>query len=148
MSTGSSESSEMAKSTILAMWGAAAVIDFAVALSTTDNGNALGWAFVIPMVVALIGTLFVLGMQMERDKHRINAETLQKTEQEKPKRNADDNLALLLDLMDEDERQAFKAKLEQRILDNISNSADGELPAGAGSLEMLMQEDQDEYRHR
>ena len=92
--------------------------------------------------------IFVLGMQMERDKHRINAETLQKTEQEKPKRNADDNLALLLDLMDEDERQAFKAKLEQRILDNISNSADGELPAGAGSLEMLMQEDQDEYRHR
>ena len=47
-----------------------------------------------------------------------------------------------MDLMDEDERQAFKAKLERRVLDNIGYADDGELPAGADSLETLMQEDE------
>lgn len=45
---------------------------------------------------------------------------------EKAKRGGNDKLALLLELMDEDERQAFKESLKRRYINDVG--VDGELP--------------------
>ena len=64
------------------------------------------------------------------------------TSSEKAKRGASDpdaKLRLLYELMDDDEREAFKATLKQRVLDDMTYD-DGELATDAETLESLLDE--------
>lgn len=67
------------------------------------------------------------------------------THTEKAKRQAgDQRMALLLEMMDEDEREAFKETLKRRVLNGARFSEDGELPYGAD----MLYEDEREKRLR
>ena len=134
----------LGKDAIVAMWIAVAIIDFGVALSTIENNNPLGWPFVLPILVAFLGTLIIWTTQLPRE--RYNKQSAQG--QEKPKREAGDMMALLMELMDEDERAAFKQKLQERVLRDAGYGEDGEIPDQRVSLETLMHdEDADSLRH-
>jgi hypothetical protein len=63
----------------------------------------------------------------------------------KTKRESGSKLALLLELMDEDERMAFKESLKQQVL---GGESDGELPFEAGLLEAVEQEEAASRRSR
>jgi hypothetical protein len=69
---------------------------------------------------------------------------------EKAKRqpgDANTKLALLLELMDDDEREAFKETLKRRVLDDMT-SGDGELLADAATLESLLSDQSAHQYHR
>jgi hypothetical protein len=85
-----------------------------------------------PLIVAILATFF-LGV----------APGLIENEQqhEKAKRGSQDRLAVLLELMDDEERAEFKTMLKQRILDNVDRAQDGELPLNDTSLADLLHDD-------
>ena len=140
----SDKSPNLGKEAIVAMWIAVAIIDFGVALSTIENNSPLGWPFVLPILVAFLGTMIIWTTQLPRERYR-----RQSTEdQGKAKRGTGDMMALLMELMDEDERAAFKQKLQARVLRDAGYGEDGEIPDERVSLETLMHdEDADSLRH-
>lgn len=118
-------------------------------VSATNNvlfgatGDA-SMAIVFPLVVALLATFAIYGfpemMQainrgQERDRNHLTPE--------KGKRLAgDDKLALLLSMMDEDEKDAFKDALKRQMLArNRSPFEDGELSDDAEVLTAMLDED-------
>jgi len=64
------------------------------------------------------------------------------SEAAKRKRGTDDKFSLLMELMDDDERAAFKEALMRRVLADAADSGDGELPYDAESLEALPYDDE------
>lgn len=65
----------------------------------------------------------------------------------KSKREESDKYALLLELMDEDERAEFKEMLKRRALQDMRLSDDGEFFAPT-TLKSLMQDDEDDRHNR
>ena len=128
----------------VSIWIAVGLIDFGVALSNIEQGNALGWPFMLPLVIALISTLFIWTVPTILE-GRVN--TAARSDQ-KPKRSSGDMMALLMELMDEDERAAFKQKLQQRLLRDVGYIDDGEIPDEHISLESLMQDEEEDYLRR
>jgi hypothetical protein len=89
----------------------------------------------VPLVIGLFVTM-AIWLAGESDKHEAAAVT----DYEKAKRqpgDANTKLRLLLELMDDDEREAFKETLKRRVLDDMT-SGDGELLADAATLESLL----------
>ena len=126
--------------TTIAMWAIAIVITLS-GLSGQFVGNTIAeghrvWYVLAPMVTVVLTSLMMWGMSEEAW-----SENTQETSQsdQKAKRQQGDYLAMLLDLMDDDERQAFMERLEQRALDDAGFS-DGELPYGSDTLESLLKE--------
>ena len=117
-----------------------------MALATMSGESTLNIsAFAIPIIVAFLGTLIILGRETQLESRALQSS---QAEQEKSKRQANEKLAMLMELMDEDERQAFKARLERQVLAEIGTAGDGELPHGSETLESLMQEDEAEQHMR
>jgi hypothetical protein len=116
---------------LLGMWFAVAFIEIAVVIS-----GHFGIGFILPLVLATFLTLAILRPQIS---------PMVASEVEKNKRGSTDAMSALMELMDEDERQEFKERLKQRMLDNVSRgSIDGELPLDSESLESLLGEDYEE----
>jgi hypothetical protein len=103
---------------IIGMWMAIGVGLFGVAIYGSESGRDVGWLFVLAILLPAFTTLILSGA--------LPGFSFRTSAQEKTKRQPDGKLALLLELMDEDERMAFKESLKQRVLDSTS---DGELPA-------------------
>ena len=104
-----------------------------------------------PLVIALFGTFIIWVLpDLVRNEHNENIAKLTNKEHSKNKRQSSgsDKLSLLMELMDEDERQAFKETLKQRILDDTRLDADGELSYGADTLESLFYEEDSNKRLR
>lgn len=93
---------------------------------------------------AFFGTLAIWGIPefMKLYHLKILAQAGEATEKSKRggQTRYDDKLALLMDLMDEDERAAFKEALKQRVLHD-AHYDDGELPFASNTLESLMVEE-------
>jgi len=132
----------------IALWGA-----------TVGITNEATWAVdryqssimdqIIPLVVlawlgAVFGTLLIWGIPEFLKLYHLKILSQAGQSPEKGKRGGqsryDDKLTLLMDLMDEDEREAFKEALKQRVLDD-GRYDDGELPYGSNTLESLMDEE-------
>ena len=124
----------------IAMWVMGIVITVSAMsrdfLGTPIPEQNMVWLAIGPLVIAVVGT-FMLWVIPELD----NVETASKTEQStgKAKRQQGVKLSLLLELMDEDEREAFKQLLKRQMLEE-SGYADGELPYGSETLESLLSE--------
>jgi hypothetical protein len=115
-------------------------------VALTDNTSAHGDVtalVIVPLIIALIGTFLLWGLP-EIPKNNQMLDRQSDEGEGKAKRQQGDKLALLMEMMDEDERQAFKAALQQRLLQESGNMAydDGELPYGAETLESLLDDDQ------
>lgn len=103
-----------------------------VSVGAVTSGE-LGLGLLIPLATAILTTLF-LGVLP-------GMITSVQDQREKAKRSPQDRVAVLLELMDDDERAEFKAQLKQRILDDADRAQDGELPLGDTSLAALLHDD-------
>lgn len=124
-------------SVLIGMWVAVGLGFFAMGIYGAETGRDVGWIFVLTLLAALFTTIVLSGA--------LPGVFFGAPGQEKTKRRQDDKLALLLELMDENERMAFKEALKQRVLDDES---DGELPYDAELLEALEQEQAASRRSR
>ena len=130
----------------LVMWALLSVISIGAVIggssfATSSNVEVMALG---PPIIALIGTFIIWVLpDLVRNEHKENIAKLTNKEHSKGKRQSggSDKLSLLMELMDEDERQAFKETLKQRILEDARLDADGELSYGADTLESLFYED-------
>lgn len=146
-------SKEIAKVAVtITMWLILGFISFvAIAgegvFNTTIQGDVTAMTLG-PLVLAMIGTAII----WTTDSDKAEAETAQTTAEalEKAKREgrSTDRLSLLLELMDDDERVAFKESLKQGVLSDIGYHGDGESPFNYDTLESLLDEGNQEKRLR
>lgn len=87
--------------------------------SDTFSSTELIFMFGLPLVVAMFGTVAIWEASKDMDKP---------APQEKNKRQQLDKLGLLMELMDEDERYAFKEVLKRQVLAEAAYADDGEIP--------------------
>jgi hypothetical protein len=124
-------------SVLIGMWVAVGLGFFALGIYGAETGRDVGWLFVVTLLATLFTTIVMAGA--------LPGVLFGEPGQEKTKRHRDDKLALLLELMDDDERRAFKDALKQRVLDG---EGDGELPYDAELLEALEREQTASRRSR
>ena len=106
---------------------------------------------VMAVMAGIFGTILIWGIPefIKLYNFRVASQGLEETgSQEKAKRDGhsghSEKLSLLLELMDEDEREAFKEMLRQQVLresDDYDSVDDGELPAAAATLAALLDDD-------
>ncbi len=77
-----------------------------------------GWAVAIPLGVALVATLAIWVPSSERSSHADKGSGGYSSE--KRGDNSAYTMALLMEMMDEDEREEFKSQLKRRILSGES----------------------------
>jgi len=102
----------------------------------------------VPLGMALAGTIAIWTTHPEETSRRDKSATAEASE--KAKRSGrlprEDRLALLLEMMDEDERQAFKEVLKQQVLRDTGY--DGELPYSNETLAALLDEENQRHQRR
>lgn len=113
---------------IALIWIVMGIVSVAVVTS-----NELWPGLFITLMTAILATVF-LGVLP-------GLFTTKREEREKAKRSPQDHVAVLLEMMDDDERAAFKAELKQRILNDVDRVQDGELPLGDTTLAALLSDD-------
>jgi hypothetical protein len=128
------------------MWALLSVVSIGAVIegssfapSISVEAMALG-----PLIIALFGTfiIWVLPDLVKSDHAEKIAKLNDGNIKNKRQSGGSDKLSLLMELMDEDERQAFKATLKQRVLDDTRLNADGELSYGTDTLESLFYEEE------
>lgn len=129
------------------------VITIAIASpNTLDGGDVTGLASAM-MGIAMVSTLIIWAVpELIRRQNTTRQDAAKYVEIDKQKRTGaggreDSRMALLMDMMDDDEREAFKQVLKQKILDDMSQPTgdDGEL-FERDSLYDLMQDDEKRLR--
>ena len=118
-------------------WGGAIGMAAAVGEYVAPGDMPLIAAF--GLLVALLATFLFWGLPEVAKIYdaRLAARLGEVPTSDKAKRQSGDTLALLLELMDDEEREAFKEALKQRTLDNIGYD-DGELPYSNETLASLL----------
>ena len=126
----------------IAIWLLCSLIAIASTIDTVYSWEMTG----IPLIVALLATFILYGIPALQDQD----ESEQSSDDiSKKKRTAQDDprMALLLDMMDDNEREAFKKRLQEQLLGEAHQpiSDDGEL-FERDSLYDLMQDDEKRLR--
>jgi hypothetical protein len=115
--------------TTMGIW----VLCSGISITALVTGNSGTFAILIPLVAATFSTLFLWDEGKSSDD--IDIDKPQKAPLEKSKRGGNsgggDKMNLLMQLMDDDERQAFKEALKQQVLSQQGGFLDGELPYDA-----------------
>lgn len=121
------------------MWIAVSLISImSIIFGNNMSGGDVTMAVIAPLVVGLLGTFFIwVAPELNKaDVEKHKARQRDRYADEKPKRMS--KMDMLMEMMDEDERRAFKETLKRQMLNNLS---DGELNYDAESLESLMDEE-------
>lgn len=114
-----------------------------------SNGS-YSWEMVgIPLIAAILATFFMwvapILSQQDAEKARYEAEAAMYKQGGKQKRinapSGDSRLSLLLELMDDDERAAFKETLKRRVLAEQRLTDDGEFYGDASLGDLLDEAD-------
>ena len=116
------------------MWLILGVISIlGIVFSDGPGGYDPTWIVIMPMILAFAGTfsIWVLpGLAGVEQNESVNEQHI-----EKAKRQAGTSkLDLLLEMMDDDEREAFKQTLKRQVLSDMRLGEDGELPRQAEIL--------------
>ena len=121
-------------------WGGAIGMAAAVGEYVAPGDMPLIAAF--GLLVALLATFLFWGLPEVTKIYdaRLAARLGEVPTSDKAKRQSGDTLALLLELMDDEEREAFKETLKRRVLEDMGVD-DGELPYAAETLESLLEEE-------
>ena len=136
----------------ITVWVICGVIGITVVMFS--NG-VYSWDMIgVPLIAAILATFFMWVApelaKEDAEKARIEAMRSGQKAPGKPKRNtpaahSDSRLSMLMELMDEDEQQAFKHTLKQRVLAEQRLSDDGEFYSGVPLNELL--DDADHQRN-
>ena len=124
--------------TTLGIW--LSIVAITIVLNVT--GNSMGWL----VSMAAMAFAFIITLQIW-DKNRTltgNVHVAESSEKAKRSTDPDAKMRMVLEMMDEDERYAFKQAMKERML---SGSRDGELNYDADSLGALLDEDE-RYRRK
>ena len=126
----------------IAVWAALGLIAM---MAVIDNSSMTGmWVALGAMLTALAATvvIWVVAEAVKKPNAPKSARQLgdDLRAAEKAKRQPGDRLNLLLELMDDDEREAFKETLKQRIMDDMRLNDEGELDYHT-TLEDLLDDD-------
>ena len=132
------------------IWLISGALSLAVILSAESNFNGDSLAMMaIPLIVAAGGTFFIWVAAELVKKDRIEAEAkrdlereerLGNLEKEKHATSEGTRMALLLEMMDADERRVFKQSLKRKVLGESRLTTDGEL--SQSTSEYLHDEDE------
>ncbi|MEQ8675139.1 MAG: hypothetical protein RLP44_20545 [Aggregatilineales bacterium] len=134
----------------ITVWVICGVIGISVVMFS--NGG-YSWDMIgIPLIAAILATFFMWAVpelvKEDVEKARIAGG---QSATEKQKRNAtpqgESRLSMLMELMDDDEREAFKHTLKQRILAENRLSDDGEFYSGVPLNDLLAEDDADRQRN-
>ena len=134
----------------MALGGIATIALGSANLSNNIDANAIT---IIAMVMATISTIAIwLGPELISSRRAGSQTHYISGGSEKAKRgegNLSDatRLALLLELMDEDERLALKQRLQRQVLDEAYVTDDGELAYRGESLHTLLEDEEQRLRH-
>ncbi len=141
------------------IWVLCAGIAITALITSQYNYNDSGFLTImytaIPLLSALAAT-FMIWVAPELARRGGN-DVRQRTREDdstsyKSKRNVANGesarLAALMDMMDEDERAAFKASLKRRVLAEQRLNDDGEFYGDPATLDSLLRDDYDEKRLR
>jgi hypothetical protein len=104
---------------------------------------------IIAMIMATVSTIVILAPEALSARRSGSQTHFISGGTEKAKRGAGDlpddaRLALLLELLDEDERQALKERLKRQVLDEAYVTDDGEIAYRGQSLANLLEEEADQ----
>ncbi len=120
--------------TTLGIWAIMGMISLSAIIFSDGNPNLFTLLIVLTPLLLGLGATLAIWMDSDSDTNNSSETT---HDSEKAKRVAGDKYALLLQMMDDDEREAFKYSLKQRLLDAVyEDYDDGELPSA--SLEDLL----------
>ena len=114
------------------MWGILGAISIGT-LINVNNMNigdiAVAIIVVVPLVIALFGTMAIWSPEllMEDKDAKKQPSTIVNYQSSKSKNQPSSKLALLMEMMDEHEQEAFKETLRQRVLEDATITSDGEL---------------------
>ena len=133
----------------LAIWAITGTISIFGITSNTNINSDLVWITILPLIIALIATFMIwVAPELARADNAAKATHLHIGDSEKAKRDAsrsdESRLSLLMEMMDDDEREAFKDTLKRRLLDDYRVNEDGELFADSATLESLMHDEQNQ----
>lgn len=125
----------------LGIWLACIILAIVAGDYVTSFSEAMQ-AGAMALGAPLLATFFVWGIPAISQRGHPNVED-QHAGREKPKRRAasEDRMALLMDLMTEDEREAFKQVLKRQILAERRLTDDGEFVMDSAPLGSLLYED-------
>lgn len=131
----------------IVMWMISGVLSMAVIMQANGQfGDGTAIMMAIPLIIVLLGTFFMWVAPEFAKNDRIEAERKHEHEREKNKRysNEGSRMAVLMEMMDEDERQAFKQALKRKMLGESRLTMDGELSEGMDYL--LQGDEEDQYQ--
>ena len=134
----------------LAIWAITGTVSIASVFGSTSlSGSSIVPIVIAPLVIALFATFFIwVAPELARADTAKKSSHLYSGDSEKAKRQAtrndDSRLSLLMEMMDEGEREAFKDTLKRRLLDDYRVNEDGELFADSATLESLMHDEQNQ----
>jgi len=111
------------------IWFSMALVGIAIATGS-DRPELL----VIPIAVSLLMTVIMVTIP--------DIVTSIATPREKAKHQPQDKLSMLMEIMDEDERAAFKETLKRRVLEDKKYGEDGELSTSDQTLAALLDKEQ------
>ena len=141
-------SNAMAKAAVtITMWLVLGFISFvAIAgegvFNATIRGDATAMAL-WPLVLAMISTAIIWTTDSEKAKSETEKSTAEAREKAKREGSAlsMDKLAVLVELMDEEELRQFKETLKRGVLTDMGYASDGESPYDYQTLESLLDEE-------
>lgn len=129
------------------MWVALGIVSVMGIIFSSNLGDDAALIIGLPLSLALIGTIAIwLGpaiVEVQREKIRAQNGLGVPDMTEKAKRGGLDKYSLLMQMMDEDEREAFKTALKQRMLDDARITDDGEI-----NVDMAYFEDDERHLRR
>ena len=135
----------------LCMWAAAMSLGESATSSPFVEGGDMALVIVMPLLFAFLGTLAVWVLPEIVKIFAPGSATETTALPAKAKRagdtRRDEQLAILLELLDDDEREVFKERLQQRVLDNLRYS-EGELPETDATLAALLDEENQRQQRR
>lgn len=114
---------------IFGVWFGVAGVAIGLAIYGSETQASITLPLIFTVLIGMVTTLLIFALPYL---------AAMKLEQDKNKRQPADRLALLMELLDEDERAAFKEALQARALDDMRLGGDGELPADEQTLSELL----------
>lgn len=126
------------------IWGGAIAAGIVAMQSPFLATNDMGVVVMVPFLFALLSMIVIWAVpesiRLAQIRERAKAGEREGEYTEKGKRQTGDKLTLLLEMMDDDEREAFKEALKRRALEDAGYS-DGELPFAGETLESLLDDE-------
>jgi hypothetical protein len=117
--------------------------------NTTIQGDVTAMALG-PLILAMIGTAIIWTTDNEKSEGetgKATAEALEKAKREGSALSMD-KLALLMELMDDEELRQFKETLKREVLSDMGYASDGESSYDYQTLESLFDEEGEDKRLR